>query len=193
MPSFTRSAIKASFLKLLDQRPLNQITVKDIVEDCGINRNSFYFQFADIPALATEIITENADRIIQEHAGADSLEECLSAAAQFALEHKRAVMHMYRSTQRDAYEQHLLRVCQHVVTAYAEAAFGDMPILPEDRDIVIRFYKCQCFGQILEWLNNNMSYDIERQFCRLGQLWKGMTSELVRRCADAAAQERPSP
>ena len=41
MPNFTRTAIKASFLKLLGQRPLNQITVKDIVEDCGVNRNSW--------------------------------------------------------------------------------------------------------------------------------------------------------
>ena len=54
MPNFTRRAIKESFLKLLNQRPLNQITVKDIVEDCGINRNSFYYHFEDLPALLEE-------------------------------------------------------------------------------------------------------------------------------------------
>ena len=37
--SLTKRAIRASFLKLLNERPLNKITVKDIVEDCGINRN----------------------------------------------------------------------------------------------------------------------------------------------------------
>lgn len=189
MTAFTRNAIKASFLKLLNQRPLNQITVKDIVEDCGINRNSFYYHFADIPTLVTEIIQESADRIIQEHAGVDSLEECLSAVVQFALENKRAVMHVYRSAQRDAYEQHLMRICQYVVTAYARTVFADVPILDEDRDILIRFYKCECFGQAVEWLNSNMSYDIERQFRRLGQVWGNMTEELVRRCADAG---RPS-
>ena len=31
MASFTRKAIQEAFLKLLDARPLNQITVKDIV------------------------------------------------------------------------------------------------------------------------------------------------------------------
>ena len=45
MANFTRKAIKEAFLKLLNQRPLSQITVKDIVEDCGINRNSFYYHF----------------------------------------------------------------------------------------------------------------------------------------------------
>lgn len=39
MPSFTKKAIKEAFIKLLEQYPLKQISVKDIVEECGINRN----------------------------------------------------------------------------------------------------------------------------------------------------------
>ena len=64
MPNFTKQAIKASFIKLLNERPLNQITVKDIVEDCGINRNSFYYHFADLPALLEEVIMEQADNLL---------------------------------------------------------------------------------------------------------------------------------
>ena len=48
MPNFTKIAIQQSFLRLLSQRPITKITVKDIVEDCGINRNSFYYHFQDI-------------------------------------------------------------------------------------------------------------------------------------------------
>ena len=63
MANFTEKAIKASFLKLLNERPLTKITVRDIVEDCGINRNSFYYHYRDIPALLEELITEQADTI----------------------------------------------------------------------------------------------------------------------------------
>ena len=41
MPTFTKAAIKATFISLLNKKPLNKITVKEIVEECGINRNSF--------------------------------------------------------------------------------------------------------------------------------------------------------
>ena len=58
MPNFTKKAIKETFVALLDERPLNRITVKDIVEACGINRNSFYYHFEDLPALLEEIIAE---------------------------------------------------------------------------------------------------------------------------------------
>ena len=58
MASFTRKAIMASFVKLLEERPLSKVTVKDIVEDCGINRNTFYYHFEDIPSLIEAIVRE---------------------------------------------------------------------------------------------------------------------------------------
>ena len=46
MPQFTKAAIIKSFSKLLDQKSFEKITVKDIVEDCGVNRKTFYYYFA---------------------------------------------------------------------------------------------------------------------------------------------------
>ena len=46
MTTQTKDAIKNSFMKLLNRKPLSKITVKEIVEDCGINRNSCYNIFA---------------------------------------------------------------------------------------------------------------------------------------------------
>ena len=87
--SLTKRAIRASFLKLLNERPLNKITVKDIVEDCGINRNSFYYHYTDIPALAEEIVKDEAARIVQEYPTVDSLEQCLEIAVEFALQNRK--------------------------------------------------------------------------------------------------------
>ncbi len=181
MPNFTRKAIKASFMKLLNERPLSQITVKDIVEDCGINRNSFYYHFQDLPSLVEEIVTEEADRIIQEYSSIDSIEKCLDVAVEFALQNRKAALHIYNSVNRDLYEQYLLNVCQHVVTAYIKNAFPDAPLSERDQEIIIRFYKCECFGQIIEWMNNGMKDDIREPFHRLCELRKGMVEELFRR------------
>ena len=60
MSNLTEQAIKAFFLKLLEQRPLTRITVRDITDDCGINRNSFYYHFHDIPQLMEKIALDAA-------------------------------------------------------------------------------------------------------------------------------------
>ena len=65
MTNLTKDAIKKSFMKLLNAKPVNKITVKEIVADCGINRNSFYYHFDDIPSLIEEILNEQADALVQ--------------------------------------------------------------------------------------------------------------------------------
>jgi len=185
MTSSARDAIKRSFLKLLEERPLRDITVKDVVQDCGVNRNSFYYHFKDIPALLEEIITECADRIIASQGPALSLADCLETAVRFALAHRQAVLHINQSAHRRLFEECLMDICRRVVEGYAAAAIGSVPIRAEDREILIRFYKCECFGQIMEWLNSGMRYDISGQFRRLCQLAEGMTETLLSRALAA--------
>ena len=48
MPKYAETVIKEAFIALLEEEPLNRITVKDIVQKSGLNRNSFYYHFHDI-------------------------------------------------------------------------------------------------------------------------------------------------
>ena len=176
-----REAVKAAFLRLLEERPLREITVKDIVQSCGVNRNTFYYHFRDIPALLEELITDQADRIIAAQGPALSLADCLETAARFALERRQAVLHINQSAHRDLFERYLMDVCRQVVQDYAAAVIGRVPVSSEDREILIRFYQCECFGQVMAWLNSGMRYDMARQFRRLCQLAEGMTDMLLRR------------
>ena len=48
MATFTRKAIMKTFLHILKNKPLDRITVKDICEQCEINRNTFYYYFNEI-------------------------------------------------------------------------------------------------------------------------------------------------
>ncbi|MCI9240561.1 TetR/AcrR family transcriptional regulator [Oscillibacter sp.] len=180
-----REAIKAAALRLLEERPLREITVKDIVQECGVNRNTFYYHFRDIPALLEELITDQADRIIAAQGPALSLADCLETAARFALDHRQAVLHINQSTHRDLFELCLMDVCRRVVEDFAAAAAGSLPVPLEDREIIIRFYQCECFGQIMAWLNDGMRYDLGKQFRRLCYLGEGMTERMLKRAMEA--------
>ena len=184
MASFTKKAIVQTFLKLLDDRPLNQITVKDIVEACGINRNSFYYHFEDLPSLLEEILKDEADRIINEHASVSSLEDCLFVAIDFALKHKRAVMHTYGATNRALYEQYLDRVSQYVVSEYVNMKFKEIPANPADKELLIHFFKCILIGGALDWIADGMRYDIRQHVRRLCLLFDGTVEEALHRSAD---------
>lgn len=183
--SSTREALKSALLRLLEERPLREITVKDLVQSCGVNRNTFYYHFKDIPALLEELVADQADRIIAAQGPALSLADCLETAARFALERRQAVLHINQSAHRDLFELCLMDVCRRVVEDYAAAAIGSVPIPPEDRAVIIRFYQCECFGQVMAWLNDGMRYDIGKQFRRLCYLGEGMTERMLKRAMEA--------
>ena len=185
MPNFTKNAIKETFLSLLDERPLNKITVKDIVEACGINRNSFYYHYQDLPALIEEIIAERVQELIRTHPTIDSLEDCFDAALEFVLKNRRAVLHIYNSVSRDIFEHYLMDVCCYVVRTYVEADFAGRPVDEKDKELLIRYHKCECFGNIIDWLNSGMKDDLSAYFHRVYQLKRGWEGEILRRDGNA--------
>lgn len=181
MPNFTELAIKNSFIKLLNERPLSKITVKDIVEDCGINRNSFYYHYEDLPTLIEELVTEEADKIITAYPDIDSIETCLLAAIHFARQNKKAIMHIYNSVNRALFEQYLWKVCDYVVSSYSAKLFAGLNINETDKNIIVKFYKYQCFGVVIGWMESGMKDDVEQNIHRLCELKKGMIEEMVER------------
>lgn len=150
MASFTRKAIMDAFIRLLEERPLSRITVKDVVEACGVNRNTFYYHFEDIPSLIEAIIREDTARIMQEHTSIASIEEALQIAVDYILRNRRAALHIFRSGSRDIYEHYLMEICRHGVETYFAPLLDGQPIDPTDREIIIRSYRCWCFGLFVE-------------------------------------------
>ncbi|MDD6799436.1 MAG: TetR/AcrR family transcriptional regulator C-terminal domain-containing protein [Firmicutes bacterium] len=179
MPNFTKQAIKASFLKLLNEQPLNKISVRSIVEDCGINRNSFYYHFQDIPALLEEIVKEEIDSLILKNPTINSADECVNLAFRFAFENKKAVMHIYESVNRDIYEQYSMKLCEYVAKTYIDTIFGKETVSENNRKIAIRFLKCFLFGLKFEWIQNGMRDDAVNEAVRITELCRRMEDELI--------------
>ena len=51
MPADMKQIIAQAAMNLLMRRGVKKLTVKDIVEECHITRQAFYYHFEDIPEL----------------------------------------------------------------------------------------------------------------------------------------------
>ena len=170
MASFTRKAIMESFVTLLNEKPLNKITIKYIVEACGINRNTFYYHFQDIPSLLEEIIVEMTAKVIENLPEESTFEEKVTAALQEINLNKRMIYHIYGSSNREFYEKQLMKICEHVTRTYIRSREYSERVDSKDLEFVISYLKCELFGQLIDWLNHDMSYDIvehSRILCRM--------------------------
>lgn len=173
----TKKAINQAFLDILAEKPLEKITVRDITERCGINRNTFYYHYQDIPALLEGILSDRADDFVLEYPQLNSIDECIAAAMEFARSNKRVIMHIFSSGSHSNISS-LWRICEHVIRKYSETVFPDVPVSESDRELFIRYHKCACFGLIIDWLQCGMSEEYVQDMHRICQLKRG-SAELI--------------
>ena len=176
----TKKKLRDGLLQLMQVKPVNEITVKEIVSRCGINRNSFYYHYQDLPTLLEELIKESLDKIIEEYPSFSSLEDSLLAVVAFAESYKSAILHIFRSVDRGIYERYLWEACDYAIAKYCETVFGEVQV--NDRRIIFQYYKCECFGQVMAWMENGMKDDIRVSFKRLCELKRGHAEEMIARC-----------
>ena len=179
MANFTKKAIKETFISMLEEHPLSDITVKDIVEKCEINRNSFYYHYQDIPALIEEIVKEEAEQILEKYPSVSTIVECFDALTEFATHRKRAIMHIYRSVNREVFERNLMTVTEFFVSNYVNTALTNENIGDADKKTVIDYYKCVCFGLVLNWLNTGMTDEYAHEIRRIFLLKKDWAKEFA--------------
>lgn len=183
MTSLTKDAIKQSFLKLLNSKPIDKITVKEIVQDCGINRNSFYYHFADIPSLMEEIFNDQADEFVSRSFSYENLYDSIMAAIAFSLENKTAILHVFNSPNRQFLDRYLNRVARRTVTGFFDNyTKGEKNISEEDREAIVMYYKSLLIGFVFDWINDGVQYDLSMKVKRICELFEGTLELAIERC-----------
>ena len=138
MPGFTRQIILHTLTELMNEKPLSKITVKDIVERCGVNRNTFYYHFRDIPDAVEAMVKEELNDILKDQKVPESVSDCMEILVNAVQKNKKAMIHLYRSIQRDVFADYLDHAAERVVEELINRAVGDFEMDQEDRHLISR-------------------------------------------------------
>ena len=173
MTSLTKDAIKKSFLKLLNSKPIDKITVKEIVEDCGI------------PSLMEEIFNDQADEFVSHTFSPDNLYDSIMEAITFSLENKTAILHVFNSPNRQFYDRYLNRVARRTVTEFFDNFTKDSKrISAEDREAVVMYYKSLLIGFVFDWVSDGAQYDLSLKVKRICEIFEGTIELALERCSE---------
>jgi len=178
----TKDAIIEAFEQLLDEKPFNKITVRDIVERCQVNRNTFYYHFQDIPSLLHHVMEQRADQLIDIRYQPISAINYIEPILQYGLKHKRAILHVYRYIPRENFLPYLDRAVRYAVDRYFTAKCQGRSVQEEDVQRLKHYYKCALVGLLLDWADAGMSEDILEQFKPVYRLLEGTEDTAFSRC-----------
>ena len=170
---YTKEMIQEKYIEMLNERPLNKITEKDIAEMCEINRNTFYYYYTDVYALLSEIFQTELQTVIDEYSDTLSWEESFIVAAKFALENKRAIYHVYNSMRREDVVNYIYNVSGNVMSRYVERVSDGILASSEDKGLIVSFYQCALTEMVVRWIASGMKEDPDTIIRRVGELFDG--------------------
>ena len=59
----TEAVLIGTFKALMLKKPMNKITVSELVEECGINRKTFYYHFEDIRDMQRKMLRQDIEAL----------------------------------------------------------------------------------------------------------------------------------
>jgi len=173
MSDITKRAISASLKKLLREKKLNKITVQDIADDCGINRQTFYYHFQDIYDLVEWTCIEDTEKVLKENRTYATWQEGFLAVFYLAKEDKTFIENIYRSVSLELLEQYLYRLVYPLLKNVVDEKAKNYTVRDENKKYIADFYKYAFVGVLLEWIRNDMRESPESITDRVSKIVSG--------------------
>ena len=177
----TKQAIRQAFIELLNERPLDKISVKDIAERSTVNRNTFYYYYADIYALVEEIFQTETQLFMEKLHSYASWEEAFREATAFVSENKRAVHHLFNSGNRNILEHYYHKGTYAAMLSYVRGQAEGLSAAEEDIQALAQFYAAAHSGMTADWLRGGMKSNVNDHIDRLGRLLEGNIRQALER------------
>lgn len=156
MAQTTKKALAASLKKLLTQKPLDKITIIDIVEDCEVNRQTFYYHFKDIYDLVEWIYTSEATKALDGKKTYDTWQQGFLHIFEYVQKNKIFVTSTYHSVNREHLQSYLYNESYILLRDVVEEKADGMAVREDDKAFIANFYKYAFVGLILEWIRTGM-------------------------------------
>lgn len=156
MVSSTKRALADALKQLMEVKPIAKITVKNLVELCKVNRQTFYYHFDDVYDLLEWVFEEDANRALPKEVIYEHWQEDVLIFFQYLYDNSTFALNVYHSDSRRYMLGYLKGRLESCIRSFADIVSEGMNIDKQDYDFVIEFYTNGVIGLISQWMDANM-------------------------------------
>jgi len=174
MPSslITKKALAYSLKQLMEKVPLNKITVQDIVDNCDLNRQTFYYHFQSIFDLLEWIYKTEVVESISENTSYKTWTDGYLKILLYIEKNKKFCLNTYKYTERDNLNRIMYTITNRLLSGVVREVLQNMGLKEEDRKLVCNFYSLALIGLLVQWFSQGMKKKPEviiGRLCKLEQ------------------------
>ncbi|MGG4394433.1 dihydroxyacetone kinase transcriptional activator DhaS [Paenibacillus thiaminolyticus] len=177
----TKKALATSLKELMNDHPFNKITVKHIVDRCGLNRQTFYYHFQDIYDLLGWVYHSEAVESIAHYRSYSTWTQGLRKIFLYIENNKAFCLNTLNSLARNHLDHYLYSVTLGLMIDVVNEVSDKMEVREEDKKFIANFYALAFTGLVIQWMENGMTENPDRMIQKLNELLEGNFSKALHR------------
>lgn len=169
MPGGMKGAITDAFISLCMKKNIDRITVKDIVEACGISRQTFYYHFQDLLDVVEWAVDQAVQEALANSLKEDTLEAALEVFLKMAVRKHGVILRLMQSQRRERLERLFAESIEQYLKGILQRQAASRAISAEELDVAGKFYSFGVVGVLLDYCGRK-DLDIKKLAAQLARL-----------------------
>ena len=155
MSNITKIAMAQSLKRMLLIKDLDKITISDITNDCGINRQTFYYHFQDIPDLICYMMEQGSKELLENCLAQPTLEDKIRYLLSVALNARpliqRTISTSYQSELEPLLLEQFYSFFDQLTNESASSSLVSDSLTASQRKLLLRYHSLAFLGLVRTW------------------------------------------
>jgi probable dihydroxyacetone kinase regulator len=177
----TKKALAASIKQLMETIPLSKISIHEIVDNCGLNRQTFYYHFKDKFDLVNWIyfteVTESISNCKQYKNWTDGMLRTLS----YLLKNKLFYINALNTPGQNGFDGYFFEYSYGLIIGVVNDLSSDMNVCEKNKKFIADFYTHAFVGITVQWIKNGMKYSPQVMVDNIQNVVEGSMLDALKR------------
>lgn len=182
MAQDTRQAIIDCTIALAEKKAIRKITVRNIVDACGITRNTFYYHFHDIYDVLDSALNDKFQSAI-DNDSFDNKDKAFFDIIDYCVRYKKVWKNIYKSLGHEQLSKYVSARVHSMIERYILDEADSDKVDPDDLSLITEFYEEALFGVLVRWVTNDKAYNSVEEATmvveRISAIFQGSVTLLI--------------
>lgn len=152
----TKTAMANALKKIMAKKSLEKITVREIIEDCGLNRQTFYYHFQDIYDLVKWMFEQDIIVLLKKGNRYITWDEGIRLIVSYIKDNKRICTCVLNSMGQEQLQRLFYKDVEKFMDNLVCELKGDLKVSKKYSAFISKFYTLAFAGYLVQWIKDGM-------------------------------------
>lgn len=150
MQTDMKTRISDTFLALAKEKNIDRITVKSLIEECGISRQTFYYHFQNLIDVIEWSVKQGMEEMLQNSLKQESPQEAMKIFVSTTAERYRIIKKLLDSRKRQEVEEIIVQALKTYLNDLVRNKAPEIALDYSDMEAALDFYSYGITGLLLK-------------------------------------------